>query len=824
MASQYQLRWNTACRLTEALPKLLSPTPTEAPLPLRSRCKLACSEFSHLTGYRSVEQEHSDLWPQLTAALTAHRSDSAVVVTSHSGEIGFYLAAPTGKGASLRRAVSGILPMTGWKEVSPWDETSPVYQDYPYGGVIGGLCPAALDMDGLLRSLSGDWAAALLIHPCPSASLLQEAQTFDRIKALLEPFSTRSVPKGNQVRQLTNPRILSTFQLAQQAGAQTRNRAAQRCFELSLWFGAKDPVTASQLGQLLAQSLIPAEEDGLRIPYPQMLEQTTFSFDGLYLPWAPGPGLPGGFQLPLFENPLTALFSEQELAALLPIPRDAHPGFSVLLPSRDASCYHEYDIQPHEIHGQPIPLGQIVGSSLEEAVGTASLGEHMLIAGASGAGKSTTITGIAGGLNRLSIPFVLFEPVKGEFSKLPDYGIPLRVLSSGMTGEPLRFNPFVPEPMTGLYSHIKGLVTAITAASDNLAPIPQALELVMKEAYRRHGWQIHERCLLGDSRTFPTFRELRDLVIPYFKDSRLYQGEVKTNVSSALFVRLSALADYPFLQSGEKLPTREILSQNTTIQFDGLDTLPDKCFFANALLLNLNEALRQEPADGNLRHVLILDEAHNFFLKVPEDQNSSSAAVSQYFGNLLSEIRANGCGLIIADQRPDILNPSVIENTAVKVLHALEDSDDIKAAAGALGLSDHQKDLFHSLPPGRAIVSVRGQRPVVQIQVAKPQPVRQRPSAVMCSLCPYGHLCCSEEAEVLLEGFPVLDCCASLTAAMAQPEALDEVIRSILREADLQHAPPPLQLCFFGKVAEHLPGPLYRQFFDSYFAERRHLL
>lgn len=824
MASQYQLRWNTACRLTEALPKLLSPIAAETPLPLHSRCKLACSEFSHLTGYRSIAQEDADPWPQVVAALTAHRSDSALVVTSHSGEIGVYLASPAGKGPCLQSAVSGVLPMAGWKEVSGWDAASPVYQDYPYGGVIGGLCPASLDMDGLLRGLSGDWVIALLIHPCSSASVLGEARTFDRMKALLEPFSTRSVPKGNQVRQITNPQILSAFQLAGQGGVQARNRAAQRCFELCLWFGAKDAVEARQLGHLLAQSLIPTEEDGLRTPYPQLLEQTTFSYDGLYLPWVSGPGLPAGFQLPLSENPLTALFSEQELAALLPIPKDAHPGFSVLLPSRDASCYHEYDIQPHEVHGQPIPLGQIVGSSLQESVGTISLGEHMLIAGASGAGKSTTITGIVGGLNRLSIPFVLFEPVKGEFSRLPDYGIPLRVLSSGMTGEPLRFNPFVPEYMTGLYSHIKGLVTAITAASDNLAPIPQALELVMKEAYRRHGWQIHERYLPGDSRTFPTFRELRDLVIPYFKDSQLYQGEVKTNVSSALFVRLSALADYPFLLSNRKLPTQEILSQNTTIQFDGLDTLPDKCFFANALLLNLNEALRQEPADGNLRHVLILDEAHNFFLKVPEDQNSSSAAVSHYFGNLLSEIRANGCGLIIADQRPDILNPSVIENTAVKILHALEGSDDIKAAASALGLSDHQKGLFHSLPPGRAIVSVRGQRPVVQIQVAKPEPVCQRPSATMCSLCPYGHLCCSGEAEELLEGFPVLDCCASLTAAMAQPEALDEVIRSMLREADLVDAPPPLRLCFFGKVAEHLPSPLYRQFFDSYFAERRHLL
>lgn len=819
MPSLLQEKYRLAGRVADALPAVLRPSPVPGAPEFRSLARLEVESYAQLTGYRAGAAQIQDAFIR---AVSASGRDAAVILAVSGGKASVYLGSADDVLPTLCSGIAGELPMAAWAPVKAWDEHCPLFADHPCGGYIGGLSAAALEADALLRAADRDCVIGLAIRPCPRETLQETQLRAQRLAELTGPFCTRTIPRGSggtRSMQQTDRRIAHAGELLGALCSRLSGELMGKAYQAALWFAAGTPEDADRVGTLLLEALRAGEEKDeplSRKPYIQPMRDTTMSFDGIYLPYLPSAELPAGCDLPLLRNALTALLPEAELRSLLPLPRDSHPGFSVTVPIRDETSFHEFDTQPHRADGPSIALGKITETGEEERVSLSAIGEHMLLCGASGSGKGYTIRRLITGLAELHIPFVMFESVKFEFSDLPDYGVDLRIYSSGITGQPLRFNPFIPESMTMIYSHIKGLVAALTAASDNLAPIPQALEMVICEAYRRHGWGTEDRVLPGDTRTFPTFPEVVGLIRPFFRESDLYQGEVKTNVASALYTRLSALAGFSFLSGREKLPTEEILSRSTSIQFDGLDVQADKCFLANVLLLNLNEALRKEPLDGGLRRVFILDEAHNFFLK-PSDQSSSSASVSQYLGNLLSEIRANGCGIIIADQRPDCLNPCVLENTKVKIAHALAGQADIAAVSGQLGLSPNQLRLYHALAPGQAIVCVRGQRQVVRIQVEKPEPLADTRRIAMCGFCGFRHLCCSRDAAARLEGFPVKYSCQRLSGSMADPDALRAITREILSEAGLEDAPPHLRQCFFGQVAEGFGNPLYRQFFDSFY-------
>src|SRR5207302_10461863 len=117
----------------------------------------------------------------------------------------------------------------------------------------------------------------------------------------------------------------------------------------------------------------------------------------------------------------------------------------------------------------------------------------------------------------------------------------------------------------------------------------------------------------------------------------------------------------------------------------------DKAFLMGTVLIRLAEHLRMahraaasapQPggsAAGGLRHITVIEEAHRL-LRRPEPGGATGAGAAEHavemFAGLLSEIRAYGEGLVIAEQIPGRLILDVIKNTAVKITHRLPAADD----------------------------------------------------------------------------------------------------------------------------------------------------
>ena len=135
------------------------------------------------------------------------------------------------------------------------------------------------------------------------------------------------------------------------------------------------------------------------------------------------------------------------------------------------------------------------------------------------------------------------------------------------------------------------------------------------------------------------------------------------------------------------------------------------------LLIRLVEHRR---ADGRTcrtsRHLLVIEEAHRLLAATgrrpaPRQEGEADARgkAVETFANLLSEIRAYGQGVVVADQVPVKLAPEVVKNTNLKIAHRIVAGDDRHALAGAMAMDDRQARALATLGVGRAAVFADGE-------------------------------------------------------------------------------------------------------------------
>ena len=114
---------------------------------------------------------------------------------------------------------------------------------------------------------------------------------------------------------------------------------------------------------------------------------------------------------------------------------------------------------------------------------------------------------------------------------------------------------------------------------------------------------------------------------------------------------------------------------------------------------------KQEISVKNQKLQTVIEEAHNV-LRNPEGAGGGDAkrVVADMFGNMLSEIRSYGEGLMILDQVPTRLIPDVVKNTNYKIAHRMSSPDDCAVMESALALRGDQRGILPTLGQGEVIV------------------------------------------------------------------------------------------------------------------------
>jgi hypothetical protein len=453
--------------------------------------------------------------------------------------------------------------------------------------------------------------------------------------------------------------------------------------------------------------------------------------------WAlPATPCPRGPEPGYFAHPLLyqTLLTSAQLAACVHLPSQETSGFTV-------HALSSFDVEPPAAAARVVSLGRVKQHhrtlTREYRVELDSLTRHALVAGTTGAGKTTTIFHLLRQADARGVPFLVIEPAKREYRALrrdPRLAERLRVVRLGdESSSRFRLNPFEVAQDAMVGTHLDLLRAVFNASFGMWSPLPEVLEQCLYEVYRDHGWDLtwgaNDRLGPGSdrSRAFPTLTDLWrkvDEVVPRLG----YDKKVADDIRGALRTRLNSLR---VGGKGRMLDTRdadpsvpaveELFRSPAVLELEAVGSDDDKAFLMGLLLIRLIEHRRQAGAREGLEHLLVIEEGHRLLGRPrpssPELLGDPRARAVETFAQLLAEIRAYGQGVVISDQSPVRLIPDAIKNTDLKVAHQVVALEDRAALGGAMAMDEAQHAGLTTLRPGEALVFGAGADAPVLVQV-----------------------------------------------------------------------------------------------------------
>ena len=433
----------------------------------------------------------------------------------------------------------------------------------------------------------------------------------------------------------------------------------------------------------------------------------------------------------------TMLVSGKELSYQMALPKKSVAGIPVV----ECTEFGREIVTLSEHNGN-LPLGKIYHMHKQEdsdvKLDANSLTAHAFITGSTGSGKSTTIyklldelTDTTVGDTDDTVKFMVIEPAKGEYknvlAKNKRFGIKVYGTNPNFTAL-LRINPFkFPSDKIHIYEHLEKLTEIFNVCWPMYAAMPAVLKAAMENAYRAAGWNL-VKSENPHGAIFPGFVDVALEVERYINKSE-YSEENKSNYKGSLLTRLESLTNgiNSLIFSADDIEDNELFDENVIVDLSRVGSTETKALIMGILILKLQEHRMSsaEKLNSDLRHITVLEEAHNLLKRTSTEQSSESANLLgksvEMLANSIAEMRTYGEGFIIADQSPGMLDMSVIRNTNTKIIMRLPDFSDRELVGKAAGLNDDQIIELAKLPRGVAAVYQNDWISPVLCSVEKPE-------------------------------------------------------------------------------------------------------
>ena len=431
------------------------------------------------------------------------------------------------------------------------------------------------------------------------------------------------------------------------------------------------------------------------------------------------------FSHPIFVNAVdkiqvtpTSYISTSELAALYAFPKNSTQGLPVIEGVR-------FGREPHSLGDldSDLDIGCAYHMYHEETqnrivISKNELTKHTFVTGSTGSGKSNTIYKLLDKIclqDNSSTNFLVVEPAKGEYKKVLGGYESVIIYGTNPYKFPhlLQLNPFsFPVDEVHVLEHIDRLVEVFNACWAMYAAMPAVLREAVEKSYEAVGWSLRKSKSPG---RFPTFDTLLSK-IPKVVDSSKYSDNTSNDYKGALVTRIRSLTIGIQGQMFEGDMDYENLfnKQNAIIDISRVGSSETKALIMGILILKLQEFRMAEDreADDELRHITVLEEAHNILRRTSSEQTQESSNLQgksvEMLANAIAEMRTYGEGFIIADQSPGLMDMSVVRNTNTKIIMRLPDESDRMLVGKAAGLSDIQIHEISRLGVGVAAISQSG--------------------------------------------------------------------------------------------------------------------
>ncbi len=338
-----------------------------------------------------------------------------------------------------------------------------------------------------------------------------------------------------------------------------------------------------------------------------------------------------------------------------------------------------------------------------------SLTMHTFVSGSTGAGKSNAVYSLLAAMQDRKIPFLVVEPAKGEYRKVftdvACYG------TNPQQGNILHINPFSFPKQIHVLEHIDRLVEIFSVCWPLYAAMPAVLKQAVERAYCSAGWDIGTSVNSVSPFLFPTFEDvLREL--DSFVNESAYSNDTKGDYVGALSTRLASLTSGLNGQifSGIETPAENLFDQSAILDLSRVGATETKSLLMGLIVLKLQEYRMTQGIEMNagLRHLTILEEAHNLLKKTSTEQSSESSNVTgksvEMITNAIAEMRTFGEGFVIVDQAPNLLDTAAIRNTNTKIILRLPEGGDRESIGASMALNTKQINEVSKLPTGVAVV------------------------------------------------------------------------------------------------------------------------
>ena len=409
-----------------------------------------------------------------------------------------------------------------------------------------------------------------------------------------------------------------------------------------------------------------------------------------------------------------------------------------------------------------IKVGNIyhMGQTEEESnveINVSGLTAHTFVTGSTGSGKTNTIYQMIERLSGQNVNFLVVEPAKGEYKTVFGHREDVTVFGTNpklADIEMLKINPFSFPENIHVLEHLDRLVEIFNVCWPMYAAMPAILKDAIQRSYEMAGWDMEISENKFDNHIFPTFTDVYHQIRKVLEESE-YSQDNKGDYTGSLVTRLRSLTTgiNGLIFTSDKISDATLFDKNVIIDLSRVGSTETKSLIMGLIVLKLQE-YRMNIAEPNqqLRHITVLEEAHNLLRRTSVEQTSEGSNLLgksvEMLANAIAEMRTYGEGFIIADQSPGLMDMSVIRNTNTKIIMRQPDYSDRELVGRAAGLNDEQIVELAALDNGVAAIRQSEWIEPVLCKVDKFQGKMQRESG---RKTPAKKRTCAEAEHSLLE-------------------------------------------------------------------------
>lgn len=397
----------------------------------------------------------------------------------------------------------------------------------------------------------------------------------------------------------------------------------------------------------------------------------------------------------------SSLVNGKELALQLGFPKKSVSGLSVVY----KVPFGRNVIRPKEPENA-IAIGEIYsyGKNTKDVVtlDLKSLTSHVFITGSTGTGKSNAMYKILESIYKADkkTHFMVIEPAKGEykhaFGNHPE--IACKVYGTNpQKNELIRLNPFYFPEDIHVLEHIDRLVEIMNVCWPMYAAMPAILKNAVIKSYEKCGWDMTNSTISSKRKVFPSFADVLVNINEILKSSAFSQDN-KGDYIGALCTRVESLT-YGLngqIFSTNEISERDLFDENVIIDLSRVGAADTKSLIMGILIMKLQEYRFSQDIVPNqpLKHVVVLEEAHNILKKTSTEQSMEGSNLAgksvEMLTNAIAEMRTYGEAFFIVDQAPDLLDKAAIRNTNTKIVLRLPEDQDRTLVGKAMALNDEQ--------------------------------------------------------------------------------------------------------------------------------------